>query len=457
MNISKRQNGELNAIITIEVKPEDYQPKVDETIKNYRKNANIPGFRPGHVPAGIIKKKYGKDVLVEELNKLLGNELVNYLRDNNIDVLGSPLPVQTLEQLTFEEGKNFSFDYEIGIAPAVNVKMPESKIPFYLIHIDDKMIDDDINEMRRRYGKFSNPESSEATSVLYGEFVELNENGEIKEDGNKTTTTISIEMIKDENEQKKFIGLKKDELVSFNPLKALKNETEVSAMLKTEKSLTALRSDYQFSIKTVNKIEKAELNQEFFDKAFGEDIVHNEEEFKAKIREGIASYFEKESDKKLQKDIRIVFLEENKLQLPDEFLKRMLKARQEKTIEDHEFEHQYFHLAEDLKWDLLQNKIATDQTIKVSNEDIMDTGRVMISQQFAQYGVAPPDDEKLDELVQNYLQKDDNQERLGRTLLSHKVFDFLKKNLKLNMLELPYEDFIEKLKEKTQHETEHHH
>ena len=457
MNISKRQNGDLNAIITIELKPEDYQSKVDETIKNYRKNANIPGFRPGHVPAGLIKKRYGKEVLVEELNRLLGEELVNYLRDNKIDVLGSPLPVQTPDQLIIEEGKNFSFDYEIGIAPTVNVIMPDSKIPYYLIKVDDKMVDDDINEMRRRYGKFSSPESAEISSVLYGEFVELSENGDVNEGGIKTTTTLAIEMIRDEEEQKKFIGIKKDETVRFNPMKAILNETEVSAMLKAEKNSHAINCDYQFTVKTVNKIEKADLNQEFFDKAFGEDIVHSEEEFRTKIREGIAAYFEKESDKKLQKEIRSVFLDKNKLQLPDEFLKRMLKTRQQKNFEEHEFEHEYFHLSEDLRWDLLQNKIATDQTIAVTKEDIFNTGRVMIFQQFEQYGVAPPEKEKLDELVQNYLLKDDNEERLSRSLLNQKILDYHKKNLKLDMIELPYEEFIEKLKEKNQHELEHHH
>ena len=457
MNISKRQNGDLNAIITIELKPEDYQSKVDETIKNYRKNANIPGFRPGHVPAGLIKKRYGKEVLVEELNRLLGEELVNYLRDNKIDVLGSPLPVQTPDQLIIEEGKNFSFDYEIGIAPTVNVILPDSKIPYYLIKVDDKMVDDDINEMRRRYGKFSSPESAEISSVLYGEFIELSENGDVNEGGIKTTTTLAIEMIRDEEEQKKFIGIKKDETVRFNPMKAILNETEVSAMLKAEKNSHAINCDYQFTVKTVNKIEKADLNQEFFDKAFGEDIVHSEEEFRTKIREGIAAYFEKESDKKLQKEIRSVFLDKNKLQLPDEFLKRMLKTRQQKNFEEHEFEHEYFHLSEDLRWDLLQNKIATDQTIAVTKEDIFNTGRVMIFQQFEQYGVAPPEKEKLDELVQNYLLKDDNEERLSRALLNQKILDYLKKNLKLDMIELPYEEFIEKLKEKNQHELEHHH
>jgi trigger factor len=363
MNISKRQNGDLNAIITIEVAPEDYQSKVNETIKNYRKTANIPGFRPGHVPEGIIRKRIGKEVLVEELNKLLGEELVNYLRDNKIDVLGTPIPIEKPEPPAFEEGKNFTFDYEIGIAPEVNVKLPDSKVPYYLIKVDDKMVEDDINDMRRRYGKFSNPEAAEETSVLYGEFVELEQNGDVKVDGNKTTTTLSIEMIKNAEERNKFIGIKKDESVRFNPKKAVENETELSAMLKVEKNSPAINSDYQFTIKTVNKIEKADLNPEFFDKVYGVGEVKTEEEFRSKIREGIASYFEKESDKKLQKDLHHIFLEENKLQLPDEFLKRMLKVRSEKNMDDHEFEHEYFHLAEDLKWNLIQNKIAADQSL----------------------------------------------------------------------------------------------
>jgi trigger factor len=456
MQITKKQNGDLNAIITIEVKPEDYQPRVDKTIKNYTKTASIPGFRPGHVPAGIIKKRLGKEILVEELNRILGEELVNYLRENKIDVLGSPLPVQKQEELSFEEGKNFSFDYEIGIAPEVNVKLPSESVPYNIIKVDDKMIDDDINEMRRRYGKFSNPEAAEMTSVLYGDFNELDENGEIKAGGNNTTTTLSIEMIKNEEEQQKFIGAKKDDVIRFNPMNAVRNETEVSAMLKLDKKAEALNSDYNFRVKTVNKIEKAEINQEFFDKVFGEGVVNSEEEFRNKIREGIASYFEKESDKKFQKDIKELILDENNIQLPDDFLKRLLKERQETKIDGHNFEHEYFHMAQDLKWDLIQNKIAAEQSLKITNEELIDTARIMISQQYAQYGMAPPEMSQLDEIVKDYLKKDDNDERLSRSLLGHKVFDYLKKNLKLNMQELPYEQFIEKLKEKTSHEVQHH-
>lgn len=457
MNISKRQNGDLNAIITIEVKPADYQPKVEETIKSYRKTASIPGFRPGHVPAGLIKKKYGKEVLVEELNRLLGNELMNYLRENKIEVLGTPLPVNAPDWLLIEEGKDYSFDYEIGIAPTVSVKLSETKIPYYLVKIDDKMVEDDLSDMRCRYGKFSNPEAAEENSVLYGEFTELQESGEVKEGGNVTTTTLSVEMIKDEEERQKFIGAKKEDVVRFNPIKALKNQAEISAMLRIDRKSPAMESDYNFSVKTVNRIEKAELNAELFDKVFGEGAVSTEDEFRAKIKEGIASYFEKESDKKLQKDLRSTILSENDISLPDDFLKRMLKSRQEKPVEDHEFEHEYFHLAEDLKWNLIQEKIAADQSISVLKEEIMNTARMMISQQFIQYGVAPPEDDKLDELVNNYLQKDDNGERLDRTILTQKVFDYLKKNLKLNMIEMPYDEFVEKVKEKSAHEVEHHH
>lgn len=457
MNISKRQNGELNAIITIEVKPEDYQPKVDEIIKSYRKTATIPGFRPGHVPAGIIKKKFGKEVLVEELNKILGEELYNYLRENKIEVLGSPIPVQKTDELIIEEGKEYSFDYEIGLAPVFEVKMPKNSIPFYRVKVDEKMIEEDLNDIRRRYGKFSNPEVAEESSVLYGEFEEVDENGNPKEGANKTTTTLSIEMLRDENEKKKFVGAKKDDVIRFNPMKATQNQTEVAAMLRVEKDNEALHSDYNYTIKTVNKIEKAELNQELFDKVLGEGAASSEEEFKNKIKEGIASFFEKDSDRKFKTELRDVFLEENNFSLPDDFLKRMLKTRQEKQITDQEFDHEYFHLAEDLKWNLIQEKISSQQSFTIAADDIKNAARLLISQQFAQYGMPPPEDDKMEEMVMGYLNKDDNEERLQRILIGQKVFDYLKQAVSLNVIEMPYAEFVEKMKEKTQHEMEHHH
>jgi trigger factor len=457
MNISKRENGDLSAIISIEVQPSDYQPKVDEAIKNFRKNASIPGFRPGHVPAGLIKKKYGKEVLAEELNRLLGNELYNYLRENKIDVLGTPLPITNQEEQELEEGRNFKFDYEVGLAPEVKVQMPANKVPYYLIKVDDQMIENDINDMRRRYGKFSNPEAADANSILYGEFTELDETGEPKEAGVSTTTTLAIDMIRDEVEKSKFLGAQKDKEIVFSPRIAIKNDTEVAAMLRIGADSASMDSEYRFTVKTVNEIQKAEINQELFDKTFGEGVVSDEESFRAKIREGIAAYFEQQSDKKLKKDLRNILLSENNISLPDDFLKRMLKSQQKETMDDHAFEHEYYHVAEDLKWNLIESKIAAEANIEVKFEDVMDASKLMIAQQFAQYGVPAPEEAKLQEMARDYLLKDDNHERVQRSLVGQRVFEHLKKTLKLNMIEQPYDEYVATLNERSAHEVEHNH
>ena len=457
MNISKHQIDDLNAVISVDLQPEDYQGRVNQVLRNYQKTAKVPGFRPGNVPTGMIKKMYGKAVLVEELNRLLSEELGKYIYENKIEVLGSPLPKRTSEEQPFEEGRNFKFEYEIGLAPAIDVKVPSTKIPYYLVKIDEKMVEDDINDIRRRYGKFSNPESAEETSILYGEFNELDEAGALKEGGNKTTTTISIELITDVAKRKPFLGLKKGDVVDFNPMETFRSEAEISSMLRVDKDSPAMKSSYRFTVMTVNKVEKADLNQELFDKLFGEGIVTTEDDFRTKIREGIASYFEKESDKKLRKDVRNLFLEKITVPLPDEFLKRMLKANQEKEMDDHTFDHEYYHLSEDLRWNLIQNKLAEANSIAVEREEVLEVSRQMIRQQFSQYGVPAPESEKLEELSNNYLQEENNAERVERIIRENKIFDVLKKEVKLDIHEMPYQDFVAKLNEQTQHETEHHH
>lgn len=457
MNITKSQIDDLNAVISVELQPEDYQGKVNQVLRSYQKTAKVPGFRPGHVPAGMIKKMYGKAVLVEELNNILSQELGKYIYENKIEILGSPLPKRNTDDQQFEEGKSFKFEYEIGLAPAVDVKMPSGKTPYYLVKVDEKMVEDDVSDIRRRYGKFSNPETSEETSILYGEFNELDETGAMKEGGNKTTTTISIEMIPEISGRKQFIGLAKGAEVTFNPKNTFRSETEVSSMLRVDKDSPAMNSDYKFTVMTVNKIDKAELNQELFDKLFGEGIVNSEEEFRIKIREGIASYFEKESDKKLKKDLRNAFLESNSINLPDEFLKRMLKANAEKEMDEHTFEHEYYHVAEDLRWNLIQSKLSQKHDVKVEDEEIQEVSRQMIRQQFAQYGVPAPEMDKLNELSSNYLREENNYERIERMIRENKIFDVLKKEVKLDVHEMPYDQFVAKLNERTAHEMEHNH
>jgi len=455
MDISINHTNELEAIIRIGLTPEDYSKRIEDVLKQYQKTAQVPGFRPGKVPTGVIRKMYGKSVLAEELNKLLSESLGKYIYDNKLPVLGTPLPHQSEKEQVLVEGNSFEFNYEVGLAPQFKVEIPSGKVPYYLVKIDAEMVENDLNDLRRRYGKFSNPEVSEESSVLYGEFNELDAENLIKEGGNKTTTTISIEMIRDVQQRTPFLGLKAKDTVDFNPLDVLKNETEVAAMLKLQKDSPALHSSYRFTVMTVNKIEKADMNQELYDKVYGEGVVTTEEEFRSKIREGIASYFERESDRKLKKDLRMTMVESMNIPLPDEFLKKMLKANNKNESAD--FEHEYFHLADDLRWDLIQSRIAEANEIAVSEEEIRELARQTIRQQFAQYGYFDLDESKEKDIVERYLREDDRAEKLERAIRDQKVFDYLKKEVKLDMTELPYQDFVQKLNEQTQHELEHHH
>lgn len=457
MNITKHQTDDLNAVIKIELTPEDYKDRVNDVVKRYAKTANVPGFRPGHVPSGMIRKMYGQSIMLEELNKLVTENLSKYIFDQKIEIIGSPLPKKGESEMILEDGRSFEFLYELGLAPQFDVKLPKDKTPYFLLKVEDKMVDDDVNDLRRRYGKFSNPETSEETSILYGEFNELDASGQLKEGGHKTTTTLAIEFVPEVKDRKKFIGLKKEDIVEFNPMNVFRTEAEVAGMLKLGKDHEAMKSDYRFTVMTVSKIEKAELNQEFFDKIYGEGNVTNETEFRQKVKDGIASYFERESDRKLKKDLRNRLLETNSISLPDDFLKRMVKANQDKEMDEATFEHEYYHLVEDLRWNLMQNKIAAEQNIALTEDEVKELSRAMIRQQFAQYGMNDMDPARLEEISVRYLNEEGNYEKLERSLRESKVFDYLKKTVKLDNIELPYAEFVERLNEKTAHELEHHH
>lgn len=457
MQISQEQQSELLTVLKIRLQPEDYQNRVKDILKHYQKSAQIPGFRPGHVPAGLIKKQYGQPVLLDELNKLVSESISNYVFEQKLEVIGSPMPKNGLDQQTLEDGNTFEFSYEVGLAPKFSVQLPSGKIPYYLVKVDEKMINDDADDLRRRYGKFSNPEKSEENSILYGEFNELDEAGNVKEGGNKTTTTLSIERIPQANDRKPFIGLAKGDTIDFHPMTVIGNDTEVAAMLRLEKQSPAMQSNYRLTVMTISRIELADLNQEFFDKIYGEGNVTSEEEFRAKIREGILAYFERESDRKMRKDLRNELLNQNNLPLPDDFLKRMLKANAEKPMADSEFDHQYYHLAEDLRWNLMVTKLATDQGFDVTEDELKELARGLVRQQFAQYGYYDIDDAKLEEVSERYLNEDGNRERLDRSIRENKVFAHLKGVVKLDMIELPYQEYVARLQEKTQHELEHHH
>ena len=460
MNVTKEQQNDLNAIIKIEVTPDDYLSRVEDVIKKYQRTAQIPGFRPGKVPAGIIKKQYGKSVLLEELNHITSDALYKFIAENKMDVIGNPLPAKSGKEMILEEGQTFELLFEVGIAPSIEVNVgPKDKLPYYLAIVDEKMVDDDVADLRRRYGKFSNPETSSETNVLYGDFEELDETLNVKEQGNKTTTTLTIEMVKDAAERNRFIGLKKGDSVTFNPRQAFGSEAEVAAMLKVSVDSPAMNSDYKFTIKTINQIDAADMDQAFFDKIYGEGVVSNESEFREAIKKGIVAHFERESDKKLRKDLKNYLIEKLSIPLPDDFLKRMIRSnmKEDEKVSEQEFEHEYYHMAEDLRWDLIRNAVAREKSLSVAEDEVSNLAAALVRQQLAQYGMYDTEEDKLKQFTQDYLQKEGNAARLEKSILDDKVFRELKSRLKLEAIELPYAEYTAKLMEKTAHEAEHHH
>jgi trigger factor len=459
MNVTKEQQKDLSAIIKIEVGPDDYRTRVEEVIRKYQRTAQVPGFRPGKVPIGMIKKQYGKSVLLDELNSITSNALYKFIADNKIDVIGNPLPAKSEKDMVLEEGESFELLFEVGMAPKIDVTVTaKDKLPYYVVKVDDKMVEDDLADLRRRYGKFSSPEISEETNVLYGDFEELDETLNLKPGGNKTTTTLSIQLV-NEADRNRFTGLKKGDTVTFNPLKSFSSPAEASAVLRVEKDSPALQSDYRFTVKTINQVDAADINQEFFDKVYGEGVVKNEEEFRVKIREGIAAYFERESDKKLRKDLKNYLINKLQIPLPDDFLKRMIRAnmKADEQVSDQEFEHQYYHMAEDLRWDLIRNEVAKVNAISVEQAEVTNLAAAMVRQQLAQYGMYDIEETRMQQITDDYLKKEGNADRLEKSIIDDKVFRHLKSQLKLNVTELPYADFTAMLNEKTQHEQEHHH
>ncbi len=449
MNISQEKIDNLNAVVTININPEDYQPRVDKAIKDHAKKAKIPGFRPGMVPAAHIKKMYGKSILVDEVNNLLSDTLNNYITEQKLEVLGQPLPkVDDKKEYNWDFADNFEFNYEVGLAPDFAIDFSaKDKITQYDIKVDDETLAARIKNIRRSYGKMTNPDVSADDDVLYSELTQLSPDGSVFEDGISNTISVRLDQVKDEKIKKSLIGLKKDDEVTLDIQKAFDNDAaKVAGLLGIDEETAAdLKSNFRLKVKNVNRLEEGDLNQEFFDKLFGEGVVTDEAGFRAKITEEIETMMTQDAERKLQNDIYNYSLEKVQFELPDDFLKRWLKATNEKLSQE-ELEGGYKDFAQNLKWTLIENKILKDNEIEIKYEEVFAAAKQSLDQQFRMYSPQPIAEEQLAQYAVQYLQNKENANKVFDEVKALRSLDYIKSVVTLDKKEIFYNDFKELVK-----------
>jgi len=442
MNITKHDIDSLNAEITISMTPGDYESKVNEGIKKVQKQANMPGFRPGKVPAGLIKKQYGTQILVDEINKLLNDSIYKYIEENKIEILGNPLP-KDQKSIDFAKQTDFEFVYELGLVPSFNVELDKKKsFTYKTVKIDDELIEKYIKDVRRNHGKPTNPEISGEKDVIFVDINELDETGAIKPGGIFKSTSISYERTKNEMGKAKLLGLKKDDKVVMNINELYDTALDRSVSLGIEKEAAEnINCELQLTVKNISRLEDAELDQELFDKVYGPGKVNSEEEFRNKIREELGMMFKVDSERFLRTEVENKLVEQTNLRLPDSFLKRWLAVANEKPITEEEIEKDYPNYEKAMKWRLIENKIIKDNNLKVSAEDAREEAKAYIKSEYARYGQSPTD-EDLEKISKDLLSKEKDAQKIYENLYSKKVLDLVKEKCNLDVKEVSYEDFF---------------
>ncbi len=446
MNITQDKIDNLNSVLTVKINPEDYQERVDKAIKAQAKKAKLPGFRPGMVPPAHIKKMYGKNILVDEINNILNDTLNNYITDNKLEILGQPLPkLDDSKEFNWDYTDEFEFIYELGLAPEFSLEFSsKDKLTYYTVKVDEETLASRITNLRKSYGKMSNPDVSADDDVLYADLKQLAADGSVFEDGISATASVRLDQIADSNIKKSLIGLKKEDVVTLDIQKAFdSNATIISKVLNiSEEDAQELKSKFQLTVKNINRLEEGDLNQEFFDKIFGPDVVKTEEEFKEKIREELESMMVQNADQKLQADMLKFGLDKVKLDLPDEFLKRWLKATNEK-LSDEELAQGYDDFARNLRWTLIENKIIKDNKIEIKYEEVFAAAKNRLDAQFRMYSPQPLSEEQLGQYAAQFLQNKENANRIFEEVKAQHVFDFLKGVITLDKKDIDYNKFLE--------------
>jgi len=443
MDITRNDIDELNATVNIRISPDDYKEKVDGILKEHSKKATMPGFRPGKVPFGMIKKMYGKSVLAEELNKMLSESLHGYINENNVSILGGPLP-KNENGLELDKEEEFEFDYDIGLAPQFDVNISDKeKFTMYTIKVDDKLLDKYVMDLRKRQGKVQDVEVAGEEDLINGIFYELDANDTLVEGGIHHHSTIAIEHLEDEGMKKELIGLKVGDTKVVDPRKVSRGEGDLAALLGVSAAEAEnISTNFQLKVEKVHQVIPADVNQELFDRIFGPGKVNTEEELREKVSEQLTQMLSRDADNKFRKDISEKLLAKLNLALPDEFLKRWIHSSNDEPVSMEQIEKDYEDYAKSLKWRLIENKISEEQDVKVSNEELVEKAKVYLKEQLVQYGQTEFDEEMLNNTAQQILGQKEEAQKLYEQVYEEKMLAMYKETFKLSPKEVTFDEFV---------------
>lgn len=450
MKISFENPDKVNGLLTITVEEADYQASVEKTLKDYRKKANYPGFRPGMVPMGLIKKQYGASAKMDAINKLIGEQIYKYMQDNKIQMLGEPLPSEKQEAQDLEKPAPYTFAFDIAVAPEFKIELNgHNKIDHYTIIVDDALIDRQVEMFTSRNGTYEKAESYEDNDMLKGDLRELDEKGNTKEDGiTVEAASILPNYIKDEAQKALFNGAKLGDIITLNVSKAFENEAEIASLLKVERDrVKDIKSDFSYQITDIQRYKKHLVDQELFDSLFGKDTVKSEKEFREKIAEGLKEQLAVDADYKFILDVR-AYCEKKvgKLEFPDALLKRIMLNNNKDKGEEF-VEKNYEQSIKELTWHLIKEQLVADNQIKVNDEDVLNAAKETARVQFAQYGMNNVPDEYVENYAKEILKKRENVDGLVDRAVDIKLTDALKKVVKLNEKEISLDDFNKMMSE----------
>lgn len=443
MNISLQNVDSVSAVLTVQIEKADYQEKVEKALKTLRQKVNMPGFRKGMVPAGLIKKQYGVSVLAEEIDKLLQEKVFEYIRENKVNMLGTPLPKEN--QVNFETEENFGFSFDIALAPEFNVELSANdSVDYYDINVTDEMVDQQVKMYTQRTAKYEKVEDYQDNDMLKGLLAELDENGNTKEGGVQVEGAVMMPVYMKNDEQKAiFNGAKTNTVLVFNPSVAFdNNEAELASLLKLKKEEVAdHKGNFSFQIEEITRMIPGELTQELFDQVLGEGKAHNEEEFRAQIKETIAKQFEADSDYKFLIDVRTYLTNKiGKLEFPDALLKRIMLDNNKEKGEEFVAEN-YEKSLEELTWHLIKEKLVAANDIKVEQGDLTNMAKEATRAQFAQYGMINVPEELLENYSKEMLKKQESVEALLNRVVESKLSETLKGQVTLNHKAVSAEEF----------------